>query len=234
MKRFWLASSANEHSPSFLSRDVVYAVAAAIWLVLVAFGLGFLMRYAREPGDPGNVVTSWPIESRVRRSDSKPTLMVFAHPKCPCTAATLEELSWIMARCTNKVDCHVLFFQAEGEGPDWVKTSNWRTASAIEGVNVWSDPQSRCASRFGVRTSGHAILYDRHGHLAFEGGITPSRGHRGDNAGRTALLSLIRGGSVESLTVDQPEASVDSTCVFGCPLHAPEVAARRRPTSGEG
>ncbi len=234
MKRFSLARSANEDSRRLLSREIRYPVLAGIWLVLVALGLGFLMRYANAPGDQGDALLAWPADSGVPRSDSKPTLLVFAHPKCPCTRATLEELSWIMTRCKDRVDCQVLFFHADGAGPDWVKTDCWHTASSIEGVNVISDPQSRSATRFGVRTSGHVLLYDQRGRLLFEGGITPSRGHRGDNPGRATLLSLIRDGSSDSLNSTKPAAAIDSTCVFGCPLHAPEVAVRRWPDKREG
>ena len=248
MKRFWLASYANENSSQTLSRETRYSVFASIWLILVVLGLGFLMRYANAPGDQGEILASWPIESRIQRSESKPTLMVFAHPKCPCTAATLEELSWIMARCQNKVDCHVLFFHPTGVGPDWAKTGNWQAADSIDGVDVAPDPQSRTASLFGVRTSGHALLYDLNGQLVFEGGITPSRGHRGDSIGRTALLSLIRGDTIRGDTIrgdtirgdtgdsrrfSSTETAVDSACVFGCPLQSPEDAARRWPIHGE-
>ena len=58
MKRFWLASSRNENSSPSLSREVIYSVSAAIWLILVAVGLGLLMRYANAPGEQGDVVTS--------------------------------------------------------------------------------------------------------------------------------------------------------------------------------
>ncbi len=47
------------------------------------------------------------------------------------------------------------------------------------------------AKRFGAETSGQTLLYDERGTLAFSGGITGSRGHAGDNAGRASLLALI-------------------------------------------
>ena len=35
------------------------------------------------------------------------------------------------------------------------------------------------------------------GKLTFQGGITAGRGHQGDNAGETAVVSLLRGGAAD-------------------------------------
>ena len=66
------------------------------------------------------------------------------------------------------------------------------------------------ARAFGVETSGQTLLYDAAGKLRFNGGITGSRGHAGDNAGRKALVALIG-----ETAPDRNGASV-----FGCPLFA--------------
>jgi hypothetical protein len=233
MQRFWPASNARKISLRPFPRDWHYPVAAAIWFMLVAIGLGTLMNYANRPGEQGDAPTLWPVNRFVTRSDSKPTLLVFAHPKCPCTRATLNELSWLMTRCHDKVECHVMFFHPDGEDVDWIKTDSWNSADSIDGVHVNSDPHSRLATVFGVRTSGHALLYEPNGHLLFEGGITLARGHRGANPGRTALLALIRrdGSNVRSKEAD---AVPESPCVFGCPLHSPDAPVRRSPGVSEG
>jgi hypothetical protein len=75
-------------------------------------------------------------------------------------------------------------------------------------VSVRIDEAGREAARFGATTSGHVLLYDRGGRLRFSGGITASRGHVGDNAGRAALLGLLIHGETER----------ERTPVFGCPL----------------
>jgi len=64
------------------------------------------------------------------------------------------------------------------------------------------------AKRFGAETSGQTLLYDERGTLAFSGGITGSRGHAGDNAGRASLLALI----------NRSDADRRGSSVFGCPL----------------
>jgi hypothetical protein len=55
--------------------------------------------------------------------------------------------------------------------------------------------------------------------LLFSGGITAARGHAGDNAGRSELVSLLNGGPVApAATLNRGGSARDATSVFGCPL----------------
>jgi len=63
-----------------------------------------------------------------------------------------------------------------------------------------------------VTTSGHVVLYDADGKLVFNGGITSSRGHSGDNAGRAAITKLVH----------HESAAVPEAPVFGCSLLDPK------------
>ena len=230
------------------STRLLLIIATGIWIATVAGGLGFLMAYANRPGDQGDAISEWPEASPISLARDRPTLLLFAHPKCPCTKASIGELDWIMTRCGDDVDSHVLFFQPDGETEDWCRTSCWARAVMIPNVDVSVDPESRMARQFGIKTSGHVLLYAPDGELLFEGGITQSRGHAGESPGRTRLVSLIRehanlGGSDggRSNSKDSPSSprsdadrDSDSTCVFGCPLHDPEVAARSSPSGERG
>ena len=78
------------------------------------------------------------------------------------------------------------------------------------------DDDGREARLFHAATSGQAVLYDPQGRLLFSGGITASRGHSGDNAGRSSIVSLVHAG-----VPDRTETSV-----FGCPLFDPQSECR--------
>jgi hypothetical protein len=54
------------------------------------------------------------------------------------------------------------------------------------------------------------MLYGSEGNLLFSGGITAARGHEGDNAGRSAIISCLT----------KSEAERNQTPVFGCSLFA--------------
>ena len=122
-----------------------------------------------------------------------------------------------MAASPRAVTAQVVFSKPESAGDDWPRTELWRTVSAIPGVTVSMDKTGTEAHRFGVETSGDAVLYDARERLAFHGGITAARGESGPNAGRAALADLLAGN----------QARQTRTPVFGCPL----TASRNCPVS---
>lgn len=191
-----------------LKRRVATLFLGLAWLAAVAYGGRVLFRYETEPGRVGNSARIWPADSTLARTTVQPTLVIFAHPRCPCTTATIEELNQVMARVHGRVRAYVMFYQPSGVGAEWKNTGLRRKAADIPGIEVVSDIDGAEASRFGAETSGHTLLYDRNGHLLFSGGITASRGHVGDNAGERAIVSL----------VNEPVTAQVSTLVFGCSL----------------
>ncbi len=186
----------------------ILILTTALWLGLSGFGLWVLLKYQAAPGVSDLPPIAWPKESAIPKIHGLATLLLIAHPECPCTAASIEELAWIMSRTPNKARVHVLFFKPAAFPKDWEKGSLWSKAEAIPGVNVYCDVDGVEAKHFNVGTSGHAILYDGQGHLLFSGGITRARGHSGSNAGRDAIVALLTRGHAE----------YRRTNVFGCSL----------------
>ena len=188
---------------------------SVIWLGAAVAGTRFLLVYDFTPGreGTGKAPSHWPAASEIPHAAALPTLVMFAHPKCPCTRASMGELALLMAHCQGLVDARVVFFQPEGSGEDWSRTDLWRTAAAIPGVTVQADEGGAEATRFHATTSGQTILYDARGDLLFNGGITDGRGHSGDNAGRSAIIGLL----------NHRTAAVRQMPAFGCSLLDPET-----------
>jgi len=174
----------------------------------LAFGARVLINYETTPGRIGPVAANWPTTSIVPSQPDKPTLLMFAHPHCPCTRASVGELAEIMAHAMGKVNAYVFFVKPPGAGPDWDDTDLRRSAAAIPGVTVLTDENGNEAARFGAQTSGHTVVFASNGALIFSGGITASRGHAGDNAGENAVLAAL---------TQQPLLRA-RTPVFGCSL----------------
>jgi hypothetical protein len=202
------------------SLNRVLAVVGVFWLLAVSAGLRAMLDYEDRPAEPSEPLMEWPNVSKISRKPGLPTVVVFAHPKCPCTRATIGELSILMTRLQGKATAIVYFVRPANFPNAWEKTELWHNAEAIPGVSVFSDVGGVEARRFGAQASGQTILYDAGGRLQFSGGITGSRGHSGDNAGRTAIISLVSTGSSQT----------DRTSVFGCSLHDPTTRADK----GEG
>jgi hypothetical protein len=118
------------------------------------------------------------------------------------------ELERIIARCSGRFVPYVIFFKSPGETEAWVHTDLWKAANAIPGVRVLSDENGITAGRFRVETSGHTAVYAPDGRLMFQGGITHSRGHSGDNTGQDEVIAALESGRPSGV----------HTSVFGCAL----------------
>jgi len=179
-----------------------------VWLIVVGIGLSYLWTYESTPGLVAAAPLNWPADSQLQPASDRASLVMLVHPQCPCTRASIGELAAIMAHCEGRVNAYVLFMKPEGSAENWEKTDLWQSAAKIPGVSVISDPNGEEAQRFHAATSGQTLLYDTKGQLLFTGGITASRGHSGDNAGRSAIVSLI----------NREVPDTTETSVFGCPL----------------
>ena len=194
----------------FKKNTLILAAAGALWLSMIAVGVGALWSYESTPGASATSPGLWPTASRIKHDARHATLVMLAHPHCPCTRASIGELARLMTQAQGRVTAYVLFVKPQGFSDEWVQTDLWASAEAIPGVTPVLDVGGAEAGLFHAETSGQTVLYDARGNLLFRGGITSARGHAGDNAGRTAVVSL--------LTSD--EAGERDTPVFGCPLFA--------------
>jgi len=189
---------------------LILTAVGALWLLMIGAGVGLVWNYESTPGVAAATPERWPHDSRIKPAADRATLVMLAHPHCPCTRASIGELSRLMTQAQGRVTAYVLFVKPQGFSDAWVQAELWETAAAIPGVTPVLDDGGEEAGRFHAATSGQTVLYDAAGNLLFSGGITSARGHAGDNAGRAAIVSL--------LTSD--EADERGTPVFGCPLFA--------------
>ena len=183
----------------------------AVWLAVAIAGLFAVWQYANTPGAPAQAPNDWPAQTMLARATDRPTLVLLAHPQCSCTRATLAELTEALARAKSLPKTYVVFLKPSSMPDGWEKSDLWKTAAALPDATVVADQDGHEADRFGAVTSGQTFLYDAGGALLFSGGITGSRAHAGDNAGRAAIVALL----------NRAPAAKASTNVFGCSLFAP-------------
>jgi len=179
-----------------------------LWVSLLGAGFALLEREEFTPVADTQPLASFPVHSAIPLAQDKPTLVLFMHPYCPCSRASLHELDQLLAETPNKLSVNLVFTIPKDMPPGWEQEDLWKSAIKMSGVRVMRDQEGVEAQQFGVKGSGHALLYDPSGKLLFSGGITPSRGHEGDNPGRSAIVSFVLHG----------HALVTHTPVFGCSL----------------
>jgi hypothetical protein len=190
-----------------LRRTFWCAALFVVWLAAAVWGSWALLDFSLQPGEAPEVTPVWPAGSRLNRGENKPLLVVFFHPKCPCSRATLEELSVLLAR-SRGLDVRAVFVSESDPDASLEEGGLWKQASRLPGVVPCKDPGGIEAAAFGGATSGDAFLFDAGGNLVFRGGLTVARGHSGDNLGVDTVAGLLEG----------KPASTTRTPVFGCAL----------------
>jgi len=176
-----------------------------LWLGLIAAGYGWLLRYGFAPGQMATAPEIVPPSLAASNYVGHAQMFLALHPRCPCSRATVKELAKILSRIPGTINTTVLVYKPAGEEESWLQSS---LLDECVNCRVLSDPDGRLAASLGSLTSGSVVVYDAKGNLRYQGGITASRGHEGDNAGERAVLEILSG-SCESYK---------SMPVFGCPI----------------
>lgn len=160
---------------------------------------------AGEKNTPPNILLS---EAPVSLIDNQYQLLMFVHPKCPCTRASIRELMRLMSHNSENISCTFFCFLPSDKNNSWLNTDITKSIEAIPNSTLISDIDGGWTKAFNTNTSGHVLLYHPNGKLLFSGGITAGRGHEGENFGRTFISNVVN-----------KESNDNYQCpVFGCPI----------------
>lgn len=175
-------------------------------IVFLLTGVSFarLWQFDMKPAASALAPQQWPAGSALQLAPGAPRLLLFAHPLCSCTAASLHELARLLAdepSLTAQVVVTLL-----GSSAETVEALRRRVAD-LPRTEFVADPGGRETHRFGARSSGQVLLFSRAGKLLFSGGITRSRGHEGENSGEWILRQTLHA---------ETRPSINSFPVFGC------------------
>ena len=201
---------------------LVIVVLISFWAIAIGCGFHSLMLYKGRAGSAGAIPAVWLDNELITPSPDKPQLVMFVHPRCPCTKASLGELELLVAQAQGKFDAVVLFSGPADEAGAWSNTATIDFARSIPGVRAVLDKDGEVTKRFGAKTSGHTVVYSPNGKLLFGGGITGSRGHLGENGGFDSVRQLVSGGVT-------PPRQITAK-VFGCERFDP---CTNNPTVGK-
>jgi len=194
-------------------RRILPWLGGALWLGLIGAGWVIVTDYSSRPAPVGNVPEVWPADAPFGPDATRMTLVMFVHPRCSCSRASLRELAYIMARARHNLTAHIFFYQPAHRPDTWIETDLWHYARTIPFTTVHRDPDGKLAKRFGALASGQVVLFRPDGRRVFYGGITAGRGHEGPNPGRNQVLHLVREGV----------GTTDHTAVWGCLIQDKEA-----------
>ncbi|HEY3788993.1 MAG TPA: hypothetical protein VGL71_09065 [Urbifossiella sp.] len=183
----------------------------ALWLVCCAIGFGI---WHKIDVTPGSAATS-PVTNQLPAAGN-PRVVLYLHPRCPCSRASLEEFAGLLEKLPAGVDAEIVFIRPPGVAEGWEQGQLWNDAATLPRVRLRVDVDGIEAERVGATTSGFAVYTDASGRIRFQGGITRGRGLLGDNPGRRTLEAEIHGGT---------DSNAQSP-VFGCPLFDPNYCPK--------
>lgn len=184
-----------------------------VWLTAVVTGFLWAIDYDVRPAAVLAAPEQWPADSRLERPSQAPTVLMFVHPKCPCTRASLAELARIKEQAGEALSVQLVLVDLPELKVDWKRSGVWPSIKAIKDAKLWFDSEGVEGRRFAAKASGYTLVYDAAGRLAFSGGITGARGHFGPNANSDTLAAV-----AVHPHVGAAASQVPSTPVFGCPL----------------
>lgn len=151
-----------------------YLFISAFLLLLSLSGVAALSSYSSKPGQDSVADARWPKDSKLS-AEQEFRLVMFFHPGCPCSKASLEELSKILG---PNLESTVVILE-DPMFKDMLKNNPLiKKARSMKHVNVVIDHDGHEAKLFGAKTSGATFLYQNSA-LSFSGGVTRGRGHVG-------------------------------------------------------
>lgn len=206
-------SSSSSKKPSVRKQTALVCllvVAYVVWIGMLFIGHLVLFEYELTPSPLANTKRIFPHLSGVQLAHGRQNLVLFLHPACPCSVATVDEFHELMREGEKDSVGTVIFYMPPEMEGEWSVAPIIQSVKRIRNVSVEYDTDGSLAQTFGVTTSGHVLIYDGRGVLQFTGGITGSRGHSGDNH----YLELAK------QCILARKAKYTTTPVFGCSLRA--------------
>jgi hypothetical protein len=179
-------------------------VTAGVWLLGCLVGIVAMALHMTVPGLPIRASIALAPEPGAKGK----VLWMFVHPQCQCTRASLDELESVLAQRRNGVTITIAYYCPANRPDSWAMGGLWSQAKEILGANRLIDRDGKLCRRFGARTSGQTLLFDRPtGSLLFAGGLTQARAMTGDSDGASAVRSWLSG-----------HPSSTTAPVYGCAL----------------
>ena len=188
-----------------------------LWLGLIAGGYAWSLRYGFATGKALEAPLVLPSSLGLPSPLPRAQLFLALHPHCPCSRATVAELAKIISQTADSRDITVLMYKPASQPDSWLNGSLLDDCRRMN-CRIRPDPDGLLAASLGGFTSGNVVLYDVNGKLRYQGGITASRGHEGDNLGELAVVEAIHGRGLR----------LQSLPVFGCAIQ-PEGKIKKDP-----
>lgn len=187
--------------------SIVPKIVFGVWLVLILAGTQVLTSYSNYRVDRPQSATYDHLSLARYVKKARYSLILFLHPRCSCSRATLHELSKVLRKSTNSPRVTIVMYCPNGKPDAWIEGPNDRLARKLDPHEFVIDA-GQLFQQNGIVDSGHVLCFDRSGTIRFSGGVTGSRSHEGSNQASAALRRILNG---------EGESCIEFP-VFGCSI----------------
>ena len=143
-------------------RSILLVVLLGLSATSTLFGIQAMLVFDHTPGAVRAIPAAWPSSSTIKRPVNRPELLVFVHPFCSCTFATVRELAQLRRDTSQAwLPPHRHSSIAPGIQDRSAERSLERSAAAAAG-SAYPLGRRRCrgAKIWRSHASGHALLYN--------------------------------------------------------------------------
>ena len=125
-----------------------YRLLIANWAIGLVSGFSLIVSHNFATGNVSSAPIEWPDGINLESDANHPTLLVFIHPQCPCSSATIGELERLLADVNQQVKCTILMVCPSDHVDQWMKSKNTERSKSIEGVQIVVDVDGTTAAKF--------------------------------------------------------------------------------------
>jgi hypothetical protein len=183
-------------------QQIMAAFVCAIWLFGIIHFSVEMMAFDSTPGARAAAPAQWPAKSALLPAAGRTVLLMFVHPECNCSNASLEQLALLENMLDGQLRAYVVLWHGRGMAASGKRREWLRVAPVID------DLDGREAKLFGAKTSGQTMIYNEQGRLIFSGGLTVLRGEGG---GEKILQGVVR-------AIKESGHSAVERPAFGCSI----------------
>lgn len=190
-------------------KKIIISVIISIWVGSIIWSTKAMLIFQFTPGKMGKVFNDFPQKSKLVLDQTLPTLILFLHPKCTCSKASVEEIKIIKSSIKKEFKLIAVVQTASLKLTDELEKLK-EELSTLPHSTIVNDSYSFETNLFSVKTSGQIYIYSSFGELIYTGGSTSSRGTSSPSELRRTIASILE-------TNKKPHQLITKS-IYGCEM----------------
>ena len=114
-----------------------------------------------DSGSAASPIHRWPATSQLVRDPGRPTLIMFVHPHCPCSRATLAELDRLLSPRRDRVAVRIVMVRPSGFEAGCGTVRPWPAARADRRSEVLTTRMASKRDDFGANFRRDHVVHSR-------------------------------------------------------------------------